>query len=105
MKYRNVNFYKVLGIHNFSDDNAIQKAYREQAFRHHPDRGGNPEMMKLINEAKAILTREKSQYDAWLDSQLNPQPVKVFEFRMDFYSWADSATSTSTTNSAYWSGN
>jgi len=34
---------------------AIRDAYKEQALKHHPDSGGNPEQMRRLNEAYQLL--------------------------------------------------
>jgi len=38
-------------------DEQIKKKYRELAFKNHPDRGGDSETMKLINDAHDTLTK------------------------------------------------
>ena len=40
---------------DFSDENAIKKAYRKLAIKLHPDKGGNQEELKSLNEAKDII--------------------------------------------------
>ena len=45
---------QILGIRR--GDPNLQAAYRKLAMQHHPDRGGDEEMMKKINIAKEILT-------------------------------------------------
>jgi len=52
----------------------IKKAYRNLAFRYHPDRNaGSEEMMKTINEAYAVLSNpdKKNEYDS-LRQQYGP---------------------------------
>jgi len=47
--------YKILGVAHDADRHAIQVAYRRLARRHHPDFGGDQELMAVVNEAWAIL--------------------------------------------------
>ncbi len=61
------DYYKALGVLENSRPEEIKKAYRNLAFRFHPDRNaGNEEMMKEINEAYAVLSdaAKRREYDA-----------------------------------------
>ena len=49
------DYYKVLGVPESSTQEAIKKAYRKLSLKHHPDRGGDAEQFKRINEAYSIL--------------------------------------------------
>lgn len=59
------NYYEILGISKNSSIPEIKKAYKTLAMKHHPDRGGDPELFKRINEAYAILSdpSKKEKYD------------------------------------------
>jgi DnaJ family protein A protein 2 len=59
------NYYDILGISQNASNNEIKKAYKSLAMKHHPDRGGNPENFKQINEAYAVLSdpSKKEKYD------------------------------------------
>lgn len=60
------DYYKILGVSEDAGAGDIKKAYRNLAFRYHPDRStGNEEMMKEINEAYAVLsnTVKRNEYD------------------------------------------
>ena len=50
-----MDYYKVLGVNENSSDDEIKKAYRKLSLKHHPDRGGNAEEFKKINEAYSTL--------------------------------------------------
>ncbi len=61
------DYYKILGVAENAGTEDIRKAYRNLAFRYHPDRNpGSEEMMKEINEAYAVLSNpsKRNEYDA-----------------------------------------
>ena len=64
-----MDYYQRLGISKHSSPEEIKKAYKKLSMQHHPDRGGNEELFKSINEAYSTLRdpSKKQQYD-------NPQP-------------------------------
>ena len=49
------NYYKVLSVRDDATQAEIERMYRRQAVRLHPDRGGSEEAMKALNEAHTIL--------------------------------------------------
>ena len=49
------DYYEVLGVSKSADDKAIKKAYRKLAVKHHPDKGGDPELMTRFNNARDAL--------------------------------------------------
>jgi len=59
------DYYEILGITTTSNSGEIKKAYRQLSIKNHPDRGGNPEDMKKINEAYQTLgdPEKKKMYD------------------------------------------
>jgi len=49
----NRDYYEVLGINRAADEEAIKKAFRRLAMKHHPDRNpNNPKAEELFKEAK-----------------------------------------------------
>jgi curved DNA-binding protein CbpA len=61
------DYYKILGVAENTGPEDIKKAYRNLAFRYHPDKNpGSEEMMKEINEAYAVLSNpsKRNEYDA-----------------------------------------
>jgi len=64
-----MDYYSILGVNKNASQDEIKKAYRRLAMQHHPDRGGDPEKLKKINEAYDTLKNptKKQNYD-------NPQP-------------------------------
>lgn len=59
------NYYKILGVSCDASGEEIKRAFFRLAQKHHPDKGGNSEKFKEINEAYQVLgDREKrAQYD------------------------------------------
>jgi len=52
---RNKDYYGVLGVDKEASRNEIDRQYKHQAAKHHPDRGGSEEQMKSLNEAYGVL--------------------------------------------------
>ena len=59
------DYYKILGVPEDASEEEIKKAYRRLALKYHPDRGGDEEKFKEINEAYQVLSDDKkrAQYD------------------------------------------
>ena len=62
----NKDYYGVLGVDKDAFRVDIDRQYKRQAAKHHPDCGGNEERMKSLNEAYGILkdTSLRTAYDA-----------------------------------------
>jgi len=63
------DYYQVLGVDSDASQSKIKEAYRQLAFKHHPDRNSEnaaaADEMKKINEAYAVLSNpaKKTEYD------------------------------------------
>ena len=70
-----MDYYSILGIPRNADEKTIRKAYKKQSMQHHPDRGGDEEKFKQINEAYSTLKdpQKRADYD-------NPQPQTQWGF-------------------------
>ena len=66
MKEMEKDFYSILGAEESASREEIERHYKRLARRHHPDRGGDVEEMKALNEAWRVLGDEaaRSVYDA-----------------------------------------
>lgn len=60
-----MDFYKTLGVTRNVSSDELKKAYKKQAMKHHPDRGGDSKKFQEINEAYETLKdpQKKSHYD------------------------------------------
>jgi curved DNA-binding protein CbpA len=60
------DYYSILGAEADASLSDIERLYKRLAVRHHPDRGGDEEEMKSLNEAYGVLRDEETRrvYDA-----------------------------------------
>jgi DnaJ domain len=56
------NYYEILGVPEDASQDAIERLYKRIAKQHHPDRGGDEEDMKAINEAYQVLRNELTRH-------------------------------------------
>ncbi len=59
------DYYEILGVGKSASADEIKKAFRKAAIEHHPDRGGDEEKFKEINEAYEVLSNpdKRKRYD------------------------------------------
>ena len=65
------DYYDVLGVSEDASREEIDRQYKRAAHKHHPDRGGDEENMKSLNEAYAVLKDVSSRetYDQGRDKR------------------------------------
>ena len=68
-----MDHYQTLGVGRDANASEIKKAFRKLAMKHHPDKGGNEEKFKEIQQAYETLSdpQKRAQYD-------NPNPFEQF---------------------------
>ena len=59
------DYYKILGVNKSASEDEIKKAFRKLAHKYHPDKGGDENKFKEINEAYQVLSskEKRQQYD------------------------------------------
>jgi curved DNA-binding protein len=64
-----MDYYSTLGLKRGASDAEIKKAYRSMAMKHHPDRGGDANKFKEIEEAYRTLSdpQKKQMFDSGID--------------------------------------
>jgi curved DNA-binding protein CbpA len=60
------DYYSILGAEEDATPGELERLYKRRAVEHHPDRGGDEEEMKALNEAYGVLKDDatRSAYDA-----------------------------------------
>ena len=63
------DYYSILGAKSNASPGDIERLYKRLAVQHHPDRGGDEEEMKSLNEAYGVLRDKDARrvYDAERD--------------------------------------
>ena len=71
----NKDYYGVLGVDKDASQIEIDRQYKRQASKHHPDRGGSEERMKSLNEAYGVLKDKtlRTSYDAGRGRPVTPR--------------------------------
>lgn len=82
-------YYDLLNVPRTASKEDIKKAYKEIARKCHPDKGGDPEMFKKINEAYGVLSDDnmRSRYDSFGKNDMEmpqhfPDFFNMFPFQM-----------------------
>lgn len=57
----NTDYYDLLQVDKSATEDEIKKAYKKLAMKLHPDKGGDPEKFKELNEAYAVLSDENKR--------------------------------------------
>jgi len=59
------DYYEILGVAKNASPDEVKRAYRKLAQQYHPDKGGDAEKFKEINEAYQVLSdpQKRAQYD------------------------------------------
>ncbi|CAL1129184.1 unnamed protein product [Cladocopium goreaui] len=64
-RLKSVDFYAILGVENTASEAELRSAYRRQALRTHPDKGGSAEAFRQVLHAFEVLSsiRARAKYD------------------------------------------
>ena len=46
-----MDYYKTLGVNKNASQSDIKSAFKKQAMKHHPDKGGDHKQFQQLNEA------------------------------------------------------
>ncbi len=59
------DYYDILGVSRTASADEIKRSYRKLAQQYHPDKGGDPERFKEVNEAYQVLAdpAKRARYD------------------------------------------
>jgi len=69
------NYYDFMGLSKDADEADIRRSYKKLALKYHPDKGGDADQFKFLQEAYGVLgnPQTRARYDETGDP--NPQPV------------------------------
>lgn len=67
------DYYDILGVSKGANPDEIKSAFRKKAHEHHPDKGGNAEKFKELNEAYQVLgnAEKRKKYDQFGSAAFN----------------------------------
>jgi curved DNA-binding protein CbpA len=68
------DYYDVLGVSEDASREEIDRQYKREAHKHHPDRGGSEERMKSLNEAYGVLKDATTRQTYDLGKERRPAP-------------------------------
>ena len=81
-----MDYYKTLGVNRNASETESKQAYKKQAMKHHPDKGGDSSQFQKVNEAYDTLKnpQKKTHYDRFGTSPgQNQGGNRSYEFRTD----------------------
>lgn len=79
----NKDYYGVLGVDKHASPREIERQYKRQAAKDHPDRGGSEERMKTLNEAYGVL-KDGAARRLYDDSRIYSDSRKASPHRSDY---------------------
>ena len=85
------NYYAELGVRESATAEQIERAFRDEARKRHPDRGGSEERMKRLNEAHDVLSNADTRR-AYDSQRRPPREERASQVGFDPYAAARSGT-------------
>jgi len=67
------DYYSILGAERDASQSEIERLYKRLAVQRHPDRGGDEEEMKSLNEAYRVLGDETARHEYDLERRQNAE--------------------------------
>ena len=85
------NFYDILGVNRQASDKELKQAYKKASMQHHPDRGGNEDTFKKINEAYSTLKdpSKRQMYDQYGTADPQQTGPQGFNFNANDFNGAN----------------
>ena len=79
------DYYNILGVDRKASDADLKKAYKKASMQHHPDRGGDEEQFKKVNEAYATLKDpgKRQMYDQYGTADPQQAGPQGFDFHFN----------------------
>lgn len=76
------DYYKILGVPEDASPEEIRAAFHKLAHKYHPDKGGDPEKFKEINEAYQVLSdpQKRAEYDRMRKMGFEREEMPGFEW-------------------------
>jgi hypothetical protein len=90
LKKSNPEGFELMGLSGKVDFENLKKSYKKSAFKHHPDRGGSEEKMKVLNEAfndfhRIVSFREEATFTEDGDFDIDTRVIP--DSAVDYYLW------------------
>ena len=85
-----MDYYSILGVNRDASDTELKSAYKKASMQHHPDRGGDEEQFKKVNEAYATLKdpSKRQMYDQYGTADPQQAGPQGFNFNFDSSNFA-----------------
>ena len=79
----NLNYYNILGVSEDAKPAAIKKAYRKLAMKHHPDKGGDTERFKILQEMHDYLLRVDLEHEHTVKISTTNEDISEFQVSVE----------------------
>lgn len=76
------NYYSILGIDKNASEDDIKRAYKKLALKNHPDKGGDIEKFREIQEAYEILSNSNSRQEYHNNNQIKKLQDTIYAFNV-----------------------